>query len=73
MNLLSLRTNFQTSPPEEQAILANEYFAKRAIDLEKTAIIKTKAVRKKGGTKSKEKKIPVTIEQLELLKKLNLI
>ena len=73
MNLLSLRTNFQKAPPEVQALLANKYFEKRAVDLEKTAIIKTKAVRKKGGTKSKEKKIPITIEQLELLKKLKLI
>lgn len=73
MNLLSLRTNFQTTPPNEQEVFMAEYFAKRVIDLEKTAIIKAKAVRKKGGTTSKEKKIPVTIEQLELLKKLNLI
>lgn len=73
MNLLSLRTNFQTIPPNEQEVFLVKYFSKRATDLEKTAIIKTRAVRKKSGTKSKERKIPVTIEQLELLKKLNLI
>jgi len=73
MNLLSLRTNFQTLLPNEQEVFMGKYFSKRTIDLVKTAIIKTKAVRKKGVTKSKEKKIPVTIEQLELLKKLGLI
>ena len=57
----------------DQFHFLNDYAKKRIEDLEKTVIVKTKSVRKKGGKTTKEKKIPVTIEQLELLKKLKLI
>jgi len=73
MNLLNLRQNFQTLQPNEQVVFLNEYVAKRVIDLEKTAIIKPRITAKKGVKRTKEKKIPVTIEQLELLKKLGLV
>lgn len=73
MNLLSLKQNFQTLPTNEQFVFLDNYVKQRVIDLEKTVIVKTKAVKRKGAKATKEKKIPVTLEQLELLRKLKLI
>lgn len=58
--------------PNEQAVFFNTYREKRQIDLERVIInLQTKKRKSTGGGKGK--KIPVTVEQLELLKKLGLI
>jgi hypothetical protein len=58
-------------PPNEQAIFFAMYADKRQVKLEEV-IIKLQTKKKSTGS-GKGKKIPVTVEQLELLKKLGLL
>ncbi len=58
--------------PNEQAVFFARYADGRQVDLEKV-IIKLQTKRKKSTGSGKGKKIPVTVEQLDLLKKLGLI
>ena len=59
-------------PPNEQAVLFNQYTHKRQEDLDKV-IIKLQTKKRRSTSPGKGKKIPVTVEQLDLLKKLGLI
>lgn len=72
MKLADLNQNFQMMQPNEQAAFFSSYRSKRQEDLEKV-IIKLQSKRKKSTGAGKGKKIPVTVEQLDLLKKLGLI
>lgn len=72
MKLINLNQNFQTMSSTEQAIFFNTYREKRQVDLERV-IIKLQTKKRKSTGSGKGKKIPVTVEQLELLKKLGLI
>ncbi len=72
MQLQNLNQNFQTMSFNEQAVFFARYADERQADLEKV-IIKLQAKRKKSTGSGKGKKIPVTVEQLDLLKKLGLI
>ena len=71
MQLQNLNQNFQMMSPNEQAVFFVSYAGRRQKDLEKV-IIKLQTKKKSTGT-GKGKKIPVTVEQLDLLKKLGLI
>jgi len=72
MQLRNLNQNFQILSPNEQAIFFAIYSERRQKDLDRI-VIKVAGKRKSTGRKGKGKKIPVTVEQLDLLKKLGLI
>ncbi len=59
-------------PPNEQAVFFNSYADRRQKDLE-SVIINLQTKKKSTSKAGKGKKIPVTVEQLDLLKKLGLI
>ena len=69
MKLEQLRPNFMLMPHEEQLAFLNSYREKRHHDLIETTVIK---VSTKGKKKATERKITVTPEAYELLKKLGL-
>ena len=71
MKLQNLNQNFQTMPPNEQAIFFAQYAKNRQEELNKV-IIKLQSKKRSTGS-GKGKKIPVTVEQLDLLKELGLI
>ena len=58
--------------PNEQAVFFNQYTTKRQKDLDQV-IIKLQTKKRRSTGSGKGKKIPVTVEQLDLLKKLGLI
>ena len=69
MKLEQLRPNFMLMPREEQLAFLNSYREKRHHDLIETTVIK---VSTKGKKKATERKITVTPEAYELLKRLGL-
>ena len=69
MKLEQLRPNFMLMPREEQLAFLNAYRERRHHDLIETTVIK---VSTKGKKKATERKITVTPEAYELLKKLGL-
>jgi len=70
MKLEQLYRNFALMPEEEQLTFFEGYKAKRHYDLVEATVIK---VDSKGKRRAAEKKISVTPEALELLKKLGLV
>lgn len=69
MKLEQLRPNFMLMPPEEQLAFLDSYRKRRHHDLIETTVVK---VSTKGKKKTSERKITVTPEAYELLKKLGL-
>ena len=69
MKLETLKINFLDMSPEDQQVFFTKYLERRNKDLRETAIVKTVS-RSKGRTT--EKKITVSTEAFELLKKLGL-
>jgi len=72
MQLRNLNQNFQMLSPNEQAVFFSSYRSRRQKDLDQV-IIKLQTKKRRSTGSGKGKKIPVTVEQLDLLKKLGLI
>jgi len=70
MKLDQLKPNFSTMSQEEQEDFINRYRDRRHYDLIETTVVK---VNTKGKRKTAEKKITITAEAHELLKKLGLV
>ena len=71
MKLEQLRTNFLEASDEQRLELFTGYYARRQKDLEQV-VIKVPKKRAKGK-KPSERKIPVTPDQLQMLRKLGLV
>lgn len=71
MRLEQLRPNFLEVSDEERLALFTTYYARRTKDLEQS-VVKIKGKKAKGKKRS-ERKIPVSPEQLDLLRKLGLV
>ena len=69
MKLEQIRPNFMLMSYEEQLAFLNSYREKRHHDLIETTVVK---ISTKGKRKTTERKITVTPEAYELLKKLGL-
>lgn len=69
MKLEQIRPNFAKMPHEEQLSFLNSYRERRYHDLVETTVVK---VSTKGKKKTTERKVTVTPEAYELLKKLGL-
>lgn len=71
MKLEDLRPNFLEVSEEERCALFDSYCAQRIKDLESTVVEIPK--KRAKGKKRSERKIPVSPEQLDLLRKLGLV
>jgi len=69
VKLEQIRPNFMLMPHEEQLAFLNKYREKRHHDLIETTVVK---VSTKGKKRTTERKVTVTPEAFELLKKLGL-
>lgn len=70
MKLEQIRPNFVLMAREEQLAFLESYRQRRHHDLIETTVIK---VSTKGERKASERKVPITSEAYELLKKLGLV
>lgn len=71
MRFEDLYPNFLSMSESEQLSFFTDYYSRRTIDLSQTVIAKV-PVKKERGKGKTEKKISLTKEQFELMKKLGL-
>jgi len=72
MKFEDLHTNFLDQDESARRAFFTEYVERRQHDLD-TIVVKIKTKKQPGESKSKDKKIPVTMDKLEALRKLGLI
>ena len=70
MKLEQIRSNFVLMPHEEQQAFLDQYRQRRYHDLIETTVVK---ISTKGKKKTTERKVTITPEAFELLKKLGLV
>jgi len=72
MKFEDLHTNFLDQDEAARRAFFTEYVEKRQHDLD-TIVVKIKTKKQPGESKPRDKKIPVTMDKLDALRKLGLI